>query len=467
MAAIRRQGAPVDADLVIDAGAVITADASAPVLRDASIVIVDGAIAAVGPTAEIRSAWHGRNTLDARRDIVTPGFIDSHVHLSHHLGRTSIPDVWPESREHDHWLPYWRNLSEEDQYQSTLLACLEMVRNGTTTFCDMSGRHDASVSAAAADEVGMRGMVSEVCWDIPPYQEVAIGDTEACVARLERLIERFPMAPDKRIWAGVGMTGMGKCSDTLVTAGRELARRHGLVMYMHQSFGEADVVAFRAMAGGVTATEHLRDLDVLGPDLMLIHMVRTEKPEVDLLASTGTSVVHCPGASVRWGMGVSRFGRLPEMVERGVTIALGCDSGNYSDAFDITHQAYLAATIHREARGGTPIISAAHAFEMATMGGARAMGIADLVGSIEPGKRADIVVHDGQRPEWHPLHDPVASLIYAARSSSVRDVIIDGRLVLKGGEFTTIDEEAAYRSIDRHALDLSRRMGWESFATRI
>ncbi len=305
MAAIRRQGAPVDADLVIDAGAVITADASAPVLRDASIVIVDGAIAAVGPTAEIRSAWHGRNTLDARRDIVTPGFIDSHVHLSHHLGRTSIPDVWPESREHDHWLPYWRNLSEEDQYQSTLLACLEMVRNGTTTFCDMSGRHDASVSAAAADEVGMRGMVSEVCWDIPPYQEVAIGDTEACVARLERLIERFPMAPDKRIWAGVGMTGMGKCSDTLVTAGRELARRHGLVMYMHQSFGEADVVAFRAMAGGVTATEHLRDLDVLGPDLMLIHMVRTEKPEVDLLASTGTSVVHCPGASVRWGMGVS------------------------------------------------------------------------------------------------------------------------------------------------------------------
>jgi 5-methylthioadenosine/S-adenosylhomocysteine deaminase len=154
------------------------------------------------------------------------------------------------------------------------------------------------------------------------------------------------------------------------------------------------------------------------------------------------------------------------MVERGVNVGLGCDSGNYSDAFDIAHQAYLAATIHREARGGTPVVSAAQAFGMATMGGARAMGISSLVGSIEPGKRADIVVHDGQRPEWHPLHDPIASLIYAARSSSVRDVIIDGRLVLEGGAFTTIDEEAAYRSIDHHALDLSRRMGWESFATR-
>jgi 5-methylthioadenosine/S-adenosylhomocysteine deaminase len=451
------QDGPRRVDLIITAGLVITVDSTRRSLRDASIVVDHGVIQAVDSAAAIEGQYSARKTLDARGDVVTPGLIDGHVHLSHHLMRTSIPDAWPESREHDVWLPYWRNLTEDDAYHSAMLACLEMVRNGTTSFCDMSGRYTAEIQAAAAEAVGMRGIVSETCWDRPPVPEVGVGDTDRCVERLESVIKRFPRTPDRRIWAAVGMSGMGKCSDALVSAGSDLARRSGLVFYMHQSFGKADTNTFRESSGGRLPTEHLAELGVLGPELQLVHMIRTERPEVDLLAREHVNVVHCPGASMRWGMGASR-GHFPEMVAAGVNVSLGSDSGNYSDFFDIGRQAYLAATMHREARGVTPTITAEQAFEMATINGARTLGIEDMVGSIEVGKRADLVVHDGSRPSWHPVHDPAASFVYAAQTSGVRDVVIDGEVVLDHGQFTRLDAASALAAIDDAARDLFGRM---------
>jgi 5-methylthioadenosine/S-adenosylhomocysteine deaminase len=447
------------ADLVVRGGLVMTLDAGRRVLRDASIAVVEGRIEAIAPTADIDRDWTALTVLDATGSVVTPGLVDAHVHLSHQLLRTTIPDRWPEDREHDVWLPYWRNMTPNDAYHSALLACLEMVRNGTTTFCDMSGRYTGEIQAQAAEAVGLRGVVSEVCWDRAPHPDVAIGDTAACIARLESLIARFPRHPGRRVWAAVGMSGMGRASDELVIAADELARRHGAMLYMHQSFAAADTEALTAAAGGRRPVEHLADLGVLGPHLQLVHLIRTEPSEVDLLADAGASVVHCPGASVRWGMGAARLGRFPEMIAAGINVALGSDSGNYSDFLDIGRQIYLAATIHREVRGLTPVVTAEQALEMGTINGARALDIAADVGSIEVGKRADIVVHDARRPEWHPLTDPAASFVYAAQSTGVRDVVIDGEVVLERGRFTRLDELAALAEVDHAAADLSRRMG--------
>jgi len=252
---------------------------------------------------------------------------------------------------------------------------------------------------------------------------------------------------------------MGRASDALVVAASDLARRNGAVLYMHQSFAASDTATFVEEAGGRLPVEHLADLGVLAQNLQLVHLIRTQPREVDLLASAGASVVHCPGASVRWGMGAARIGHFPEMVQAGINVALGSDSGNYSDFLDIGRQVYLAATIHREARGVTPLISAEQAIEMGTINGARALGIAEGIGSIEVGKRADLVVHDTRRPEWHPLTDPAASLVYAAQSTGVRDVVIDGEIVLRDGRFTRLDDVAALAAIDRASADLSRRMG--------
>jgi cytosine/adenosine deaminase-related metal-dependent hydrolase len=252
---------------------------------------------------------------------------------------------------------------------------------------------------------------------------------------------------------------MGKASDELVVAGCMLARRENVVFYMHQSFAAADTAEIERLAPGRLPVQHLDEMGVLGSDLSLVHMIRCEQAEIPLLAASGTHVVHCPAASVRWGMGASRVGLFPEMLDAEVNVSLGSDSGNYSDFLDVGRQAYLAATIHREARGSTPIISAQQAVEMATINGARALGIADTVGSIEVGKRADITVHSSLRPEWHPMHDAAASLIYSAQSHSVRDVVVDGEVVLQQGRFTRLDEGLALSAIDRFARDLYRRMG--------
>ena len=448
-------------DLMVVNGTLLTMDSQRRIYARGAVAVSDGAIVAVGTSAAVEGAHRARQVIDAGGGVVHPGFIDAHVHLSQHLGRGTIPDGWPEEREHDQWLPYWTHMDEEDAYCSALLAALEMVRNGTTTCCDNGGRFKAELNARAIAAVGLRCMVGEVCWDRPPQAWVGVGDTTACVARLERLLEVFPPGPGARVWAGVGMAGMGMCSDELLVEGKRLADRHGVTMDMHQSFGPADVAAYRDHAGGRAAVEHLADLGVLGENLQLVHMVYADDCEVELLAASGTSVVHCPAASTRVAMGASRHGRFPEMVARGVNVALGSDSGNYSDFFDIGRQAYLAATLHREARGQMPTIAAEQALEMATINGARSLGVDGWLGSLEVGKQADLVLHAYDRPEWRPGLDPVNSLLYSAQSVGVDTVVVQGEVVLVDGRFARLDAAAAYRRIDRAARSLYGRMGFE------
>ena len=457
MAPVR--GAPRDVDLLVSGGVVVTMDDHRRILRDGAVAITDGVIVAVGPTDEVRQAHRPIRHIDATGYVVTPGLIDAHVHLSHHLGRGMIPDDWPEAREHEHWLPYWRSMTPDDAYRSAQLACLEMLRNGTTTFADMSGRHDIETRVRATTEVGIRGALTEICWDIPPHPSVAIGDADQCLAALERLVTDHPRVPGALAWGAVTLSGMGKASDRLLVGARELSRAHGLTMSMHQSFGPDDTEGFRERSGRA-ATHHLDDLGLLGSDLTLVHMIHTESAEVPLLSETGTNVVHCPGASVRTAMGVSRLGRFPEMLAAGVPLALGSDSGNYSDFFDIGRQAYLAATIHREARGVMPTISAYDALDMATRGGARALGMAGEIGELAVGYRADLVLHRRDRPEWHPMGDVVNTLVYSAQSTGVDTVIVEGRVVLEAGRPTQLDVERTLAEIDLAAAALYERMGW-------
>jgi len=447
-------------DLLIVRGVVLTVDADRRIFANGAIAIKGNRIEAVGPSAEIERLYTATRTIDADGGVVHPGFIDCHVHLSQHLGRGTIPDIWPEEREHEQWFPYWTHMNEEDAACSAMLACLEMLRNGTTAFADNGGRFQGELNAFVARRVGLRAMVGEVCWDIPPYPEVAIGDTRMCLQRLERLVAALPFTEDSRVWSGVSLAGMGYCSDALVAGAKAIARNAGVTLDLHQSFGSADTQAYRRHAGGATASAHLERLGVLDDQTQLVHMIHTDPSEIEILLRTGTNVIHCPAASTRVAMGVSHVGHFPEMVDAGVNVALGSDSGNYSDFFDIGRQAYLTATIHREARGRMPVISAEQVIEMATINGARALGIADRTGSLEPGKMADLVIHSKSRPEWHPGLDPVNSLIYSAQSVSVDTVIVDGNICLENGRATRVNETSEYRDIDRSARALYERMGY-------
>jgi cytosine/adenosine deaminase-related metal-dependent hydrolase len=233
-------------------------------------------------------------------------------------------------------------------------------------------------------------------------------------------------------------------------------------MIIHQHWGPDEAASSQAMYGRAPI-EHLADIGVLGPDLTLVHMIHLTEDELALIVESDTRIVHCPGASMRRGMGAIRTGRFPEMVAAGVTVGLGSDG--YLNKRDVLRQAYLMMVGFREARGEFPIITGEQALELATLHGARALGMDAEVGSIEAGKRADLVIHRIDRPEAHPMHeDPVDNLMFFRQTSTVDTVFVEGEPILDGGRFTRFDAEAAYAEIDELARSLEIQVGPGSFA---
>ena len=451
-----RERIPVDT--IIINGAVLTMNPNREIFSNGAVAIHNDRIADVGTNLAIQDKYKGLRIIDAGGGVVQPGFVDAHIHLAQHLGRGSIPDHWPDEKEHYQWLPYWLNLTEEDAECSAMLACLEMVRNGTTAFCSSGSKYEGRTTVNAAERVGLRGVTGIICWDKPPHENVSTGDADKNLERLEAHIKAFPVAEDSLIWATVGMAGMGGCSDRLLSEGKKLADKYNTIMDMHSSFGISDTEAGTTLYGK-PAVLHFADIGILGANLQLVHMNCVQEEELPPLRDSRTNIVHCPAASLRMGMGTSKRSKFPEMVNSGINVALGSDSGNYSDYFDVGRQAYLAATIHREYREEMPTISAAQAIEMATIHGARTIGMDKLIGSFEPGKKADVVIHDYCRAEWRPGFDLPNSLIYSAQSTAVDTVLVNGEIILERGKFTRVNDEEEFRRIDSAARSLYKRMG--------
>jgi cytosine/adenosine deaminase-related metal-dependent hydrolase len=202
------------------------------------------------------------------------------------------------------------------------------------------------------------------------------------------------------------------------------------------------------------------ELGVLGPGLTLVHMNAVTDSEVEILARTGPIVVHCPTASMMYGIGGSRIGRFPEMLAAGIPTALGTDSTHWQNAWDLTRSVYLAATIHKEARGPRGGLTATQALEMATIHGAAAVGRNEDLGSLERGKLADVVVHSSQRPEAHPAFDPVTSLVFSGQARTVRHVIVGGEVIVEDGHSTRVDQARLMAEVEAGARDLCRRLGY-------
>jgi cytosine/adenosine deaminase-related metal-dependent hydrolase len=235
---------------------------------------------------------------------------------------------------------------------------------------------------------------------------------------------------------------------------RALAERHGVgwgMMHLasHPSRRTSDRVP-------------LRDLDALGvltPATKLAHMVYVDDADIALLARRGVKVSHCPTAGLKHTKGLAAHGRFAEMLDAGVCVSLGGDSGNGSNHFDMLRLMYLAATIYKDARLDVSVMPPERVLEMATVQGAEALLLETEVGSIEPGKRADLVLYDLDAPEWRPLLNPVNNLVYAATGASVRTVLIDGRVVLDEGHFTTLDERAVFERAEALARQQIARAG--------
>ncbi|WP_405865676.1 amidohydrolase family protein [Streptomyces sp. NBC_00005] len=442
----------------------ITVDERRRIIRDASIVIRGDRIVAVGRAADLADVPADR-VIDATRMVVTPGFINTHDHLYPQLMRGLFPDTMIGA-------PYIRDscalrqsMSDEEQYVSTLSALAEHLVNGTTCVVNPGDAERVDPAIQAYEDSGARVIVGRCVTDRPDISHTPVMSTEDALADLESTVRTYDGRCDGRVRGWVMLSyGVGPCSPELLTGAKRLADELGTGLTFHQSARQAQVDD-SIKAYGMRPIEYLAEVGALGDNVLLGHAVALDEREIDLMARTGTRAAQCPVPSLRLGFGTTRIGKLPELLDAGVVVGLGTDSPDFAST-DLLRTVFLAATLYKDARQDTNLVPAEAALELATIRGAEAVGLAQDIGSITVGKKADLVLFDTDRPEWSPLLNPINTLVYNADGRSVHTVLVDGRTVVEAGKPTFTDQTSLVSRLQQASESLIERTGVEVAAPR-
>ncbi len=454
-------GPRADVDLVVRGGMVLTMRPDRAIYDDGAVAVRAGRIVAVGSTADVERGCRARRTIDARGGLVLPGLVDGHHHPGQYLSKGIGDDVGILAWMYERVYPYEAQCTADDVYVGALGDFVEMMSAGTTCFCDPGGYHVEAV-VRAAQEIGIRGVLSRSTRDIDdarhPLPPRLLETTAQAIERGVELVERLKGAADGRLRGWFSLRVPYNVTDELCAALRDLATRHGVGLHSHvcaqEGENEASVERF-----GVRVLERLRRLDMLRPNLYLAHMGWVTDEEIDWLRRADVKVAHCPSASMHGAYGNIARRTIPKMLAAGVTVSLGTDSATAGRVLDMFRVMYLAACAHKDAAVDPTLVGAYTALEMATIGGARAMLWDDEIGSLEPGKRADLIVVDTSAPAWHPLGDPVRTLVYSGDGASVRTVVVDGRVVMEDRVFPGVDLTALTAAVETHSGAVLGRAG--------
>ena len=442
---------PSRAPVLLRGGTLVTMDADRRVLR-ADLLVEEGRIARLGPERRSLRAPRGVEVVECGGSAILPGLVQAHVHLCQVLFRNQADGlelldwlrerIWPFEAAHDA-----RSLRF-----SARLGIAELLLSGTTSILDMATvRHTESV-LAAAEESGIRYTGGKCLMDqgAPALAEgtaAALAETSALGARWHgrdggriryALCPRFALSCSRPLWDGV----------------RALSQRHGWLVHTHASENRTEVRLVREQTGQDNVA-YFDSLGLAGDKLVLAHCVHLSAAEQRLLARTGTSAVHCPGANLKLASGIQP---LPQLLARGVNVALGADGAPCNNTLDAFRELRLAATLHLP-RFGPRALPAADVLALATINGARALGLADQIGSLEEGKRADLAVVDLAQPHCAPAGaDLHATLVYCARASDVTCVLVDGRVLVRDRSLRTLDAAALARTAGAELRRLRARL---------
>ena len=316
----------------------------------------------------------------------------------------------------------------------------------------------------------MRGRVGRWCSDQASEVSKSISGGEVRYGRMEESTDKVIRTNEeflKRYQNGLGngrikpwvtVIGSMRCSEKLLRESKRMADEYSTVLYMHQSMFIDEVERARDRTGK-RPIAWLEELGLLGPNVVLVHMVAVDNTEIEILKKHDVKVVHCPTTALKLVYGLYNFGRFPEMIKAGVTVGLGSDSSDCSNHHDMVRVLNLPALIFKDMRYDVYTMTAERAIEMATINGARAMGLEKEIGSLEKGKKADVIILDMRRPEWIPLHNEIQNLVYSATGNSVETVIIDGRIVVENRMVTTIDESEVLAKAQEFGEKLVKRSG--------
>lgn len=448
-----------DVDTLITGATIITMDKERRILIDGALAIDDGCILAVGPAAEVRAAYQGRRTIDASGQIITPGFINGHVHITGDpLTRGFMPDTvdYRDPANFDRWvMPRYASHTATDEHVSAKLAALEMLRCGITCFIEAGTVRYLDEAVAGLDMLGIRARVS------PWTEGRAFDDTQnaaavesAAIDGLEHAAATWPAKASSRIESWPILIGHNVHSDGVWQAAKRIADRDGSRVTAHMSPYQNDTDWYLANHGR-RPIEYLADLGVLGPNMLLTHVTHLSDSECDLLVEHQVGIIFCPLAAIKGGFDIAGSGRHSELVARGVPMLLGTDGYDC----DLMRQMPIAAGLFKMLQRDNTLFPCHQMLEMITIGAAEALGLADSIGSLSVGKRADLICHDANRPELRPLLNPVNQLVWSADGRGVDSVWVDGECLIASGCSTRIDEDAFFADVQETGTALIERAG--------
>lgn len=449
--------------MIFDNCTVVTMDPQRRILRNAAVAVIGSSIAAVGDTATVRADYPEEPVKDLHGWLVTPGFVDGHVHLPQALLRGAADELplhqWMSSRI----FVLEGNFTPAEAHASARLAILEMLKAGTTTFLEtlVLGRHALDELAEVVADTGIRAVLPRGIGDGGGYldeaplhpglqepPEVAIDDGVAVASQWQD-------SEQIQIWLGPRSTG--GCPEPLLREVVETARANAMGICHHYAMTDREL-RYLHDRFDATAGEYLQRVNLLGDDVVLAHCSGLPPEEIPTLQGTGTSVVHCPTGPAKMGSGVTP---VRELLDADINVALGTDGNPANNGADLVRDFKWVAYLQKLRHSDPTVVPGEAVLEMATLGGAQALGMDHLVGSIEVGKRADLAVFRTDGPHWTPHYYPVSNLVYAATGADVDTVVIDGTIVMEGRQMLRLDEGQILRDADEHATKLYELTGLE------
>ena len=421
-------------DLLVSGGALVTMDGERRILEDGAIAVKGDVIVALGPRAEIESKFAASQTINARGKLVLPGFINGHTHAAMTLLRGLHDDVTL-----DEWLRKYifpaeaKNVTEEFVRWGTRLAAAEQIRGGVTTFADMYYFEDAVAEETKA--AGMRGVRGETFIDFPAPDNKT---NAAALEYTEKFLKRWQ--GDPLIHAAPAPHSIYTCSQKTLQDAAALARKYNAPILIHVAEMKKELDDSRAQ-NGTTPVQYLDKIGILGPDVVAAHCIFVDAADRKILAQRNVGCVHNPSSNMMLASGVSP---VPELRAAGVAVGLGTDgpAGSNND-LDLMEEIDLAAKLAKITRMDPLALNAKAVVEMATIDGARALHMEKEIGSLEAGKKADLILIGLDEPNAVPMYDIYAQIAYALKGSDVETVVIGGRVVMLDKKLLTVDEAAA------------------------
>lgn len=436
---------------------IVTMDPERRIIADGAVVITGGRISQVGKAADLAVVDTDR-VIDGSGMALTPGFVNGHMHISY---AHAVRGLFPDDLGADYLPNVFRlqgAMTADDEYATSLLAITELLKYGTTTLLDPGSTTHLDACLAAYRQSGCRIAVGRSVQDRANPLNLPVYDTDAAVRITEETVANYHNALDGMVSAWAMPFSPEFCSPELLTASYAIAESTSTRATLHFSNSPRWIAQCRQIHGCAPA-EYLDRCGALGPRMTLSHCLGITDDEARLIAERGAAVVMCPTAAVKGGAGMTRHGRLPELLQYGATVGLGTDAGNNSNLLETLRSVYLAAVLYKDGRQDVSMVPAETALESGTIGGAAALGLDDIIGSIEPGKAADLVLFDTRRAEWGALHNPVNSLVYSADGRSVHTVLVNGRVVVRNHRPVFVDEAALVAEVQRRGEALIARTG--------